>query len=74
MYALILVGGEGQRLRPYTEDRPKAMVPINDRPLIEYSLEWLRGNGVTNVVFLCGYKAEVLMDYFQERRKDGAAH
>lgn len=71
MYALILVGGEGQRLRPYTEDRPKAMVPINDRPLIEYSLEWLRGNGVTNVVFLCGYKAEVLMDYFQDGAKMG---
>ena len=64
MYALIVVGGEGQRLRPYTDDRPKAMVPINDKPLLEYHLDWLRANGVTNVVLLCGYKSERIMDYF----------
>jgi NDP-sugar pyrophosphorylase family protein len=69
MYALIVAGGEGQRLRPYTENRPKGMVEVNGKPLLEYQLTWLRNNGVTNVIMLCGYKHEVIQDYFQ----DGAA-
>ncbi|MSQ09765.1 MAG: nucleotidyltransferase family protein [Dehalococcoidia bacterium] len=68
MYALIVAGGEGQRLRPYTENRPKGMVEVNGKPLLEYQMGWLRDNGVTNVIILCGYKAEVITDYF----KDGA--
>ncbi len=66
MYALLVVGGEGQRLRPYTDDRPKAMVPINDRPLLEYQMEWLKANGVTHVVLLCGYRAERIQEHFQD--------
>jgi len=69
LYALIVAGGEGQRLRPYTEDRPKGMVPVNGKPLLEYSLDWLRNNGVDHVVILCGYRADVLMDHF----KDGSS-
>ncbi|MEK7215528.1 MAG: nucleotidyltransferase family protein [Chloroflexota bacterium] len=68
MYALIVAGGEGQRLRPYTEDRPKGMVPVNGKPLLEYSLDWLRTNGVDHIVILCGYRADVLMDYFKDGR------
>ncbi len=60
MYALIIAGGEGERLRPLTNDRPKNMVPVAGRPIAERQLEWLRENGVTDAVFLCGYKAEVL--------------
>jgi NDP-sugar pyrophosphorylase family protein len=40
------------------------MVPINDKPLLQYTIEWLRASGVTDVVLLCGYKAEKLMEYF----------
>ncbi len=60
MYALIIAGGEGERLRPLTNDRPKNMVPVAGRPIAERQLEWLRENGVTDAVFLCGYKADVL--------------
>ena len=60
MYALIISGGEGQRLRPLTDDRPKSMVPIAGKPIVDRQLEWLRAGGVTNVVLLCGYKTEVL--------------
>ena len=60
MYALIIAGGEGERLRPLTNDRPKNMVPVAGKPIVEHQLEWLRSGGVTDVVFLCGYKAEVL--------------
>jgi NDP-sugar pyrophosphorylase family protein len=63
LYALIIAGGEGERLRPLTNDRPKNMVPVAGKPIVEHQLEWLRGNGVTDVVFLCGYKADVLQGH-----------
>jgi NDP-sugar pyrophosphorylase family protein len=62
-YALVIAGGKGERLRPLTEDRPKAMVELNGRPLIDYHIEWLRNEGVTDAILLCGYRAEVLQDY-----------
>lgn len=42
------------------------MVPINDRPLLEYVFEWLLRNAVTHVVLLSGYKAEVIKDHFKD--------
>jgi len=60
LFALIIAGGEGERLRPLTKDRPKNMVLVAGRPIVEHQLDWLACNGVTDVVFLCGYKAEVL--------------
>lgn len=70
MYALIIAGGEGQRLRPHTHDRPKNMVPVLGRPIVDWQLEWLRDGGVTDAVLLCGYKAEVL----KEHLGDGSSH
>lgn len=40
------------------------MVPVNDKPLIQYTLEWLRSSGAEDVILLCGYKAEKLMEHF----------
>src|ERR1700732_4655563 len=57
MQALILVGGEGTRLRPLTSTVPKPVVPLVDRPFIAYMLEWLRGHGVDDVVMSCGFLA-----------------
>ena len=53
--AVILVGGEGTRLRPLTQRTPKPMLPLVDRPLIEYTVEHLKRHGVTRVVLSCGY-------------------
>lgn len=64
MYALIIAGGEGERLRPLTNDRPKNMVPVAGKPIAERQLEWLRANGVTDAVFLCRYKADALQAHF----------
>jgi len=55
--AVILVGGEGTRLRPLTSTVPKPVVPLVDRPFIAYMLEWLRGHGVEDVVMSCGFLA-----------------
>jgi mannose-1-phosphate guanylyltransferase len=55
MQAVILVGGEGTRLRPLTSTVPKPVVPLVDRPFMAYMLEWLRAHGVKDVVMLMGY-------------------
>jgi mannose-1-phosphate guanylyltransferase len=58
MQALILVGGEGTRLRPLTSTMPKPVVPLVDRPFIGYMLEWLAGHGVDDVIVSCGFMAD----------------
>ena len=64
--AIILAGGEGRRFRPYTSDRPKAMVHVKGRPIAEHQLAWLRRHGVTEIVFSLGYRADVVQSYFGE--------
>jgi mannose-1-phosphate guanylyltransferase len=57
MQAVILVGGEGTRLRPLTSTVPKPVIPLVDRPFIAYMLEWLARHGVDDVVMSCGFLA-----------------
>src|SRR3954451_5939793 len=57
MQAVILVGGEGTRLRPLTSTVPKPVVPLVDRPFIAYMLEWLERHGVDDVIMSCGFLA-----------------
>jgi mannose-1-phosphate guanylyltransferase len=57
MQAVILVGGEGTRLRPLTSTVPKPVVPLVDRPFIVYMLEWLKRHGVDDVILSCGFLA-----------------
>jgi mannose-1-phosphate guanylyltransferase len=54
--AVILVGGEGTRLRPLTSRQPKPVITLVDRPFMAYMLEWLRGHGVDDVIFSCGFE------------------
>ena len=69
--ALVLAGGRGERLRPLTDDRPKPMVLIDGRPLLEYHLRWLRSQGVTRAVLLVGYRQEVIREYFATEQIPG---
>ncbi|HWG09683.1 MAG TPA: NDP-sugar synthase [Solirubrobacteraceae bacterium] len=57
MQAVILVGGEGTRLRPLTSTVPKPVVPLVDRPFISFMLEWLKQHGVDDVIMSCGFLA-----------------
>jgi mannose-1-phosphate guanylyltransferase len=57
MQAVILVGGEGTRLRPLTSSVPKPVVPLVDRPMMVYMLEWLQRHGIDDVIMSCGFKA-----------------
>lgn len=63
-YALTIAGGRGERLKPLTDNIPKPMVPVAGRPMIAYQVSWMLSQGVTDVVFLCGYKGEAIRDYF----------
>ena len=71
MYAIVLAGGKGERLRPFTEDRPKPMVEIMGIPMLGYQLQWLEGQGVTDVVISCGYRHEVIETYFGDGERLG---
>jgi mannose-1-phosphate guanylyltransferase len=62
MQALILVGGQGTRLRPLTSTMPKPIVPLVEQPFITYMLEWLRSHGVDDVVLACGFLPDALRD------------
>jgi NDP-sugar pyrophosphorylase family protein len=73
MQAIILAGGRGERLRPFTEDRPKAMVEILGVPLLGYQLQWLQSQGVDDVIVACGYQHQVIEDFFGTGEKWGVS-
>jgi mannose-1-phosphate guanylyltransferase len=60
MQAIVLVGGEGTRLRPLTDDVPKPALTLVDRPFLAYMIEWLGTHGVTEAVLACGFLPDEL--------------
>ncbi|MDB4982799.1 MAG: Nucleotidyl transferase [Myxococcales bacterium] len=60
MQCVILAGGLATRMRPLTDERPKALLPVAGRPFIDHQLEWLGRHGVTHVVMSIGYRGEML--------------
>ncbi len=71
MKALILVGGEGTRLRPLTNTMPKPMVPIDGKPFLQYLIEWLKKEEITEIILLIGYKGDQIKAYFGDGSKFG---
>ena len=61
--AVILAGGYGKRLRPLTDERPKPMIEVGGRPIVEWQILWLKRFGIKSFIFLTGYKREVLIDW-----------
>ncbi|HET7053021.1 MAG TPA: NDP-sugar synthase [Solirubrobacterales bacterium] len=62
MQAIVLVGGEGTRLRPLTNSIPKPALTLVDRPFLAYMIEWLASHGVSEVVLACGFLPDVLRE------------
>jgi len=60
LIGLVLAAGEGERLRPFTETRPKPLLPVLDRPLIWYPLELLRRLGIERIVVVVSYMADAI--------------
>src|SRR5579871_3149419 len=71
LQGIILVGGEGTRLRPLTYRTPKAIVPILGRPFLEHMLVYLRGHGVTAVSLALGHLADPIRAYFGDGSRWG---
>jgi NDP-mannose synthase len=71
MKAVILAGGKGTRLAPYTKILPKPLMPIGDMPILEILLLQMRRAGVTDVILTIGHLAELLRAFFQDGERLG---
>jgi NDP-sugar pyrophosphorylase family protein len=69
--AIILCGGKGTRLHPLTYDIPKPMLPIKGKPVLEHQIDFLKGQGITNVILAVGYLGEQIVDYFKDGSEFG---
>ena len=58
MRAIILAAGLGTRLRPMTDNTPKALIKVKDKPLVEYQIEFLKENGIDEIIVVVGYLHE----------------
>jgi len=85
--AIILAAGEGQRLRPFTAAKPKVMLPVANKPILEYVVRALAGNNIRDIVLVVGYRKDKVMSYFgdghdfgvriryvEQRQQLGTAH
>ncbi len=61
---VILAAGKGTRMRELTDELPKPMIPVRGRPILEYIVEGLVANGVTEILIVVGYRAGVITDHF----------
>ncbi len=64
MKAVIMAGGQGSRLRPLTCNKPKPMVPVLNKPVMEYAIELLKKYGITEIAVTLQYLPDVIRDYF----------
>ncbi len=71
MQALILAGGKGTRLRPYTAIMPKPLMPIGDMPILEILIRQLKEQGVDSIILAVGYLHHMIEAYFEDGKKFG---
>ena len=64
MKAVVLAAGEGTRLRPMTEDKPKGMVEVDGKPILTYCFEQLVELGADGLVMVVGYLKEEIIEYY----------
>lgn len=69
--AVILVGGEGTRLRPLTSNVPKPMVPVLNRPFLEHVIRYLQSHGVKDIILALCYLPDYIKEYFGDGREYG---
>jgi mannose-1-phosphate guanylyltransferase len=69
--AFILAGGQGTRLRPITKEIPKPMIPVQGKPVLEYTIELLKKHGIKQIIISVGYLGERIKEYFGNGSKFG---
>lgn len=70
MQAVVPAAGEGTRLRPFTADTPKGLVPIAGQPLLTYCFETLAALAVTEIIVIVGYRGDDIVEYYGESYRD----
>lgn len=68
--AVILAGGYGTRLRPLTDSTPKALIPLVNKPVVDYILDYLAGYGLTDIVITSNYRREQTISYLSSTRPE----
>ena len=71
MKAIILSAGEGTRMRPLTLTKPKTMLPVAGKPIMQYNIEILRDNGIKDILLIVGYKEDIVKNYFKDGKDFG---
>jgi MurNAc alpha-1-phosphate uridylyltransferase len=71
MQAVILAGGLGTRMRPFTEKMPKCLLPVCGRPFIDYQLDLLKAGGVREIVLCVGYLGEMVQSHLGDSGSRG---
>ena len=71
MQAIILAGGKGKRLRPYTSMFPKPLMPIGEKPILEILVNQLRASGIKKLIFAVGYLNHMIESYFGDGKEFG---
>ena len=71
MKAIILAGGRGKRLRPITDKIPKPLIPINNKPLIERTIKYLKKYGITEIIISSGYKSNLIEKFLRKNKNFG---
>ena len=71
MKAVILAGGLGTRLRPLTNSKPKPMLPVGEKPILEHLVEWTKKGGIKSIVLCVSYLRKSIEDYFEDGKKFG---
>jgi len=69
--AVVMVGGKGTRLRPLTDNRPKPILPVLDRPCLSYLIDSLAKGGIKNVILACGYRSEKMAAAIGDGSREG---
>jgi len=69
--AVILAGGLGTRLQPYTTFLPKPMLPLGEKPILEHLIEWSKKNGIKSFVLCVSYLRKSIENYFEDGKKFG---
>ena len=68
--AIILCGGKGERLRPITNNIPKPLIKINDKPILYYVITHLKKYNINKIHIASGYKSELIKNHFSDNKYD----
>lgn len=73
MKGIIIAGGAGTRLRPLTYTRPKPLIPVVNRPFLEYQVAHLKRHGIDEIIFCTNYMADKIADHFGDGSRFGVS-